>query len=176
MQMEILLPLLFIAVVFVVVVSFAQSSEPLAVGTVAPSLVLQDQQGLTVELPFSGQPVVLAFFPRDNTSRCLAQLREFTDAKTDFNRRGWDVVFIAIADTQSNAAFCNAHQIALPILADADGRAAKQYGSIVNFGFYRFAKRTTFLVNAEGNIAKHYVVAEPLGHCAEVLAAIDAFS
>ena len=170
--MDILLPLLFFTILFVVALSFAQRSEPLAAGVAAQPLSLTDQHGNTLNLPTKGKLLVLAFFPRDSTSRCLSQLQEFSEAQPEFARLGCEVAFVAIADVQSNAAFCIQHDIAVPLLADPNGRTAKQYGSIVNFGFYRFAKRTTFLIDAKGNISKYFVVTEPVGHCAEVIYAI----
>ena len=167
--MDILLLLLFVVICFVLAVSYAQRSVPLDRGARAPQFVLADQFGKEVSLPAAGQPVVLAFFPRDNTSRCLAQLREFSTCHDEFGQLGYKVFFVAIANAQSNGTFANAHQIALPILADTTGAVARAYGSIIDFGVYRFAKRSTFVIDGAGLIAASMVVSEPTGHAKTLL-------
>ena len=168
-KMEILLLLLFLVICFVLVVSYAQRSEALKQGTRAPPFVLIDQHGNAVTVPTSGQAVVLAFFPRDPTPRCLGQLREYADCLAAFQELGYAVYFVAIADQADNAAFTNTHHIGLPILADANGKVSRSYGSIVDFVFFRFAKRTSYVIDRQGLIVATSVVGEPSGHAKMLL-------
>jgi thioredoxin-dependent peroxiredoxin len=173
--MEILILVLFAAIAFVLIVSFAQRSEPLAAGQVAPQFVLEDEAGAVHDLhaEFSSRDfTVLAFFPRDPTSRCKTEMAEFHARVEDFRAAHAAVLFVALADRVSNARYLAEQGAHGSILADADGRASKAYGSIVDFWFYRFAKRSTFVIDRRGVIVKSFVVAEPVGHAAEVLALI----
>ncbi len=167
--MEILLLLLFVAILFVLVVTYAQRSVPLAPGARAPSFELSDQLGTVFEIPKAGARTVLAFFPRDNTSRCLGQIEEFTALNSEFERLGCQVFFVAISDENGNKKFADAHRVELPILFDASAAVATAFGSIIDFGLYRFAKRTTFIIDNAGMIAATFVVSEPRGHAKAVL-------
>ncbi len=167
--MEILLLALFIAIAFIVTVSIAQRSEPIAAGKVAPQFRLLDQHGKSVEQPLQNQKTIIAFFPRDNTSRCLTEIQDFMRLKQDFAALGWQIVLVAIADATDNCSYATKHAFDLMLLADEKGKVSRQYGSIIDFGFYRFAKRITFAVNADGKISATYIVAEPAGHVEQVL-------
>ncbi len=166
--MGILLLLLFVAICFVLIVAYAQRSVPLPVGAGAPSFSLADQAGRVFEL--SGkQPVILAFFPRDNTSRCIGQMREFASHKAAFEQMGFNVYFIAVADVESNRKFADACATQFPILADVSGEVSRAYGSIINFGVFKFAKRSTFVIDGHGRISGCFIVSEPAGHAKELL-------
>jgi thioredoxin-dependent peroxiredoxin len=176
--MEILLILLFVSIFFIVVLSFAQRAEPLKAGELAPQFQLPDLANRAISLPAQGKPLVLAFFPRDRTARCGTQLREFSEASAEFAALGWDVAFVAVGSVAENVRYAadmqTYMQTSLTLLSDADGRISKKYGSIIDFWVYRFAKRTTFLIDAKGKITECMVVTEPAGHCAAVLKKIRA--
>ena len=167
--MEILLLALFLAIVFIVVVSFAQRSEPLAVGKAAPYFTLQNQHGDVASLPAKNKKTVIAFFPRDDTSRCITEVQDFMRLKSEFARHGWDILLVAISNVADNKAFADRHSFDLPLLADEKGKVSRIYGSIIDFWFYRFAKRTTYLISADGFVVGSYVVAEPVGHVEQLL-------
>ncbi len=166
--------MLFVAILFVLGVTYAQRSDPLVPGMQAPAFKAVDQFGNAFEMPMAGARTVLAFFPRDNTSRCLGQIEEFATLNSEFERLECRVFFVAISDTNGNKQFADAHQVKLPILADVSAAAASAFGSIVDFGLYRFAKRTTFIVDNTGKIAATFVVSEPRGHAKVVLDALRA--
>ena len=167
--MEILLVVLFVAIAFILIVSVAQRSEPLVKGNTAPSFSLHDQNGAQHDLPKFGQKLILVFFPRDNTSRCHAEVQDFHQYKEDFEQLGWKIVFVAVSDLASNQAYATLNKMHLPLLADVKGIVSRKYGSIISFGIYRFAKRTTFLVNERAEIQESFVVSEPNGHVEQIL-------
>jgi thioredoxin-dependent peroxiredoxin len=167
--MEILLLVLFGAIAFILIVSVAQRSEPLVKGNAAPSFSLRDQNGVQHDLPKHGQKLILVFFPRDNTSRCYTEVKDFHQYEQDFEELGWKIVFVAASDLADNQAYATQNNMQLPLLADVKGIVSRLYGSIISFGIYRFAKRTTFLVNERSEIQESFVVSEPNGHVEQVL-------
>ncbi len=170
--MGILLLLLFVAICFVLIITYAQRSVPLPSGVPAPAFALADQFGEILALP-DGRSLVLAFFPRDKTSRCIGQIQEFATHIESFERLGYQVAFVAIADAESNKAFAEACHTNLPILADLSGAVSRNYGSIIDFGVFKFAKRSTFVIDANGTISRSFIVNEPIGHANAVLESLQ---
>jgi thioredoxin-dependent peroxiredoxin len=167
--MEILLFALFVAIAFIVIVSIAQRSEPLSAGKDAPHFTLPDQHGNSVGFPNKNQKTIIAFFPRDNTSRCETEVQDFMHLKHDFVALGWQVLLVAIGKSADNQAYAARHEFDLTLLADEKGVVSRAYGSIIDFGFYRFAKRTTYAITADGKVNATYIVTEPIGHVEQVL-------
>jgi thioredoxin-dependent peroxiredoxin len=174
--MEILLLVLFVTIVFVLVVTFAQRGEPLAVGAHAPALRLVDVSGNLHDVAAEAsraRGAVVAFLPRDATSRCLNQFREFAELDTQFNQAGYKVYFVAVATHTDNATYATKNRIAATLLADPSGASARAYGSIIDFLIYRFAKRTTYVIDATGKVIDVQVVVEPNGHAKALLSALQ---
>jgi|GEM_PF-5824210 len=169
--MEILLAALFVAIVFVVIVSIAQRSEPLLVGNDARYFSLQDQHGNNAGFPTKNQKTIIVFFPRDDTSRCTTEVQDFMRLKPDFAALGWQILLVAIAKPADNYAYAERHKFDLTLLADDKGVVSRAYGSIIDFGIYRFSKRTTYTISADGRVTATFVVKEPIGHADFVLAA-----
>jgi thioredoxin-dependent peroxiredoxin len=173
--LEVLLLLLFLAIAFVVAVTLAQRSEPLQPGAKAPTIDLPDQTGASFGTGMPTPFLVLVFLPRDETSRCLAEVSEFESLRAQFEQIGASIAFVSIHDVPSQAAFHRAHAMTLPLLADLRGSASRAFGTVIDFFVYRFAKRTTFLCHS-GTIKKTYVVVEPRGHAEAVLSDLTAMS
>lgn len=171
--MEVLLLVLFLAIAFVVAVTLAQRSEPLQPGASMPTIRLSDQTGEMYVPDTNAKFLVVVFFPRDETSRCITQVSEFEVLRARFEQLGASLVFVSIHGVESQAAFHQAHHMTFPLLADHDGSASRAFGTIIDFFVYRFSKRTTYVCRG-GKVVKTYVVVEPKGHAEAVLSDIVA--
>ena len=128
-----------------------------AVGDVAPSFSLPGTDGTpegrrTYRLEdYRGRPVVLVFYPGDNTPVCTRQLNSYTDDISEFEEVGAQVLAISPQDVVSHEGFSEKQGgFAFPLLADTDKAVGEAYGIIGPIGFYR---RSVFVVDAEGRIA-----------------------
>ncbi len=82
---------------------------------------------------------------------------------------------VSLDDAESHKDFSEKHGLPFPLLADTEGTTADAYGVKTSFMGMKMAKRQTFLIDPEGNIAKHYVDVDPDSHSAELLADLEAF-
>lgn len=126
----------------------------LDVGELAPSFSLQGVDGATGEQgeyaleAYRGQPVVLVFYPGDNTPVCTRQLNAYTDDIGDFAGAGAQVLALSPQSVESHAGFAAAQGgFGFPLLADEDKRVGQSYGVVGPVGFYR---RSAFVVDARG--------------------------
>jgi thioredoxin-dependent peroxiredoxin len=127
-------------------------------GDPAPDFSLPDQNGAVHSLgEYRGKWLVLYFYPRDDTPGCAEQAMRYRNAMRDLEGLGAAVCGISVNGTDSHARFAKKYQLPFPLLADVKGDVARRYGSLVNLGFFRFARRNTFLVNPEGKIANVYL-------------------
>ena len=146
----------------------------LDVGDEAPEFELQNQRGETVSLSqFSGQPVVVYFYPRANTEGCTVEACEFRDAKPDFEDRGVAVVGISDDPITDLEAFADEHGLNFHLLSDEAGEVATlydSYGEKQMFGnTFDGVFRNTYVVDADGRIAARYDGVTPKGHADEIL-------
>ena len=149
-----------------------------AVGTPAPPFTLPSDQGGTVELEaLRGRPVVLYFYPKDDTTGCTTQACDFRDNWREVERRGAVVLGVSPDGLRSHAKFRKKYRLPFPLLADEDHAVANAYGAWGEkslFGHrYHGILRTTFIIDADGRIARVFPRVRPKGHAAEVLAALD---
>ena len=129
-----------------------------AAGEAAPGFTLPDQNGETRTLDeFHDKWLVLYFYPRDDTPGCAEQAMRFRDTMRDLEASGAAVCGVSVDDSPSHAAFARKYNLPFALLADRDGEVAARYGSLHNFGFLKFAKRNTFLVDPQGKVAKVYL-------------------
>jgi peroxiredoxin Q/BCP len=146
-------------------------------GTPAPDFALPSGDGDTVRLSeFRGRPVVLYFYPKDDTPGCTAEACEFRDAYAELERHGAVVLGVSPDTEASHAKFKAKHGLPFTLLADTEHEVAERYGVWVertvrgrpSMGI----KRSTFVVDAEGNVAKAMLGVSPEGHAAAVRAAL----
>ena len=148
------------------------------VGDRAPDFSLPDDEG-TVRRPADarGRWLVLYFYPKDDTAGCTIEACEFRDAKTDIDERDAEVWGVSVLGTGSKAAFKRKFNLPFHLLADEDHAVAEKYGTWVqkqNYGrTYMGVRRSTFLVDPDGVIARTWPRVKAEGHAAEVLAALD---
>jgi thioredoxin-dependent peroxiredoxin len=147
-------------------------------GTQAPDFELTTDEGNRVRLSdLRGQPVVLYFYPKDDTPGCTAQACEIRDEWSEFKRRGAVVLGVSPDDEASHAKFKSKHSLPFTLLADPDHRVADEYGVWGEREFagrkYMGINRSTFVIDSEGRVAKALYGVKPHGHAEKVLAALD---
>lgn len=124
----------------------------LGVGDTAPEFSLPATGGQNVSLSqFRGQPVVLVFYPGDDTPVCTKQLNSYNDDLHQFSEMNAQVLGISAQDVASHDAFSSKHGFAFPLLADTDKEVAGLYGTLGPIGFPR---RSVFILDGEGVV--HY--------------------
>lgn len=149
----VLIALVVIPAAAVAFLAFAQSGDPPAPGAPLPSFRLPGTDGAShSDAALKGHPAVLFFFPMDETPECLAVARAFAEALPRFEAAGAKLLAIAVATPEAASGYAKAHGLPFPILADAEGRAARAFGSLVNLLVLRFAKKLTVLSGADGRV------------------------
>lgn len=156
--------------------TLAEESD-MQIGMPAPAFTLQDQNAVQRNLAdYRGHWVVLYFYPKDDTPGCTTEACHFRDDYVEIKKLGADILGVSIDSEKSHAAFARKFSLPFPLLADKDGAVAKQYGALWGVWPVRFARRHTFLINPEGNIARIYRNVDPNKHSAELIAAIKELS
>lgn len=154
---------------------------PLPSGTLAPDFILPDENGVPRRLSeFRGQPLVLYFYPKDDTPGCTVEACGFRDDYTEYLRAGILVIGISPDSPASHARFKQKHRLPFSLLADEDHKVCEQYGVWGKKRFmgrnYEGVLRTTFVIDRQGQIVKVFEDVRPAEHSAEVLAAIRELS
>ena len=120
----------------------------LKVGDKAPAFTLPGTAGKSYSLSdYAGQPVVLVFYPGDNTPVCTKQLNAYNDEMSEFDTVGAQVIGISSQDVASHDEFSVKHGFKFPLLADIDKEVSKQYGILGPLGFPR---RSVFVIDGQG--------------------------
>ena len=118
------------------------------VGDPAPSFTLPGTGGRSYSLSdFAGQPVVLVFYPGDDTPVCTKQLSSYRDDLGQFADLGAQVLGISAQDVASHEDFDGKHDFGFPLLADTDKEVAGRYGTLGPIGFPR---RSVFIIDGDG--------------------------
>jgi peroxiredoxin Q/BCP len=148
-------------------------------GKKAPAFTLNDQHGTPHRLSdYAGRPVVLYFYPKDDTPGCTQETCEFQSRASALARRKAVVLGVSILDEKSKARFASKHGITFPLLADADHGTAEKYGvwqEKSRYGrTYMGIVRTTYLIGPDGKIARRWDKVKVDGHADEVAAAAAA--
>jgi len=141
------------------------------VGTPAPDFTLNAQDGKPVSLrDFRGQWVVLYFYPKDFTSGCTKEARNFQQDLALYEQKKAVILGVSGQDVVSHEKFCTAEGLHFKLLADAHCELSARYGSVVDLGVAKLSARHTFLIDPTGVIRKVYLNVDPSKHSAEVLA------
>jgi len=148
-------------------------------GSTAPTFSLPDQRGTTHSLSaYAGRPVVLFFYPKDDTSGCTREACGFEAALPDFTNVDAAILGISILDTQSKATFAAKYGLTFPLLADEDHAVCEAFGVWQEKSLYgrtyMGVARVTFLIDAAGTVARRWDAVKVEAHAAEVLAAVTA--
>jgi peroxiredoxin Q/BCP len=148
-------------------------------GRKAPAFTLKDQAGKIHRLSdYAGNPVVLFFYPKDDTSGCTKEACGFRDHLSQFRKSKAAVLGISILDEASKARFAVKYGLSYPLLADEDHAVAERYGvwrkkSLYGRSFMGIV-RTTYLVDSDGRVARRWDNVKVDGHAGAVLDAAAA--
>ncbi len=146
-------------------------------GKKAPLFTLPDQEGEKHALKdYAGSPVVLYFYPKDDTSGCTAQACQFRDDLPQFGKLGAAVLGVSPQDVKSKAKFAAKHDLPFPILADDGAKVCEKYGVWQEKSMYgrkyMGVVRTTYLIGGNGKVVKRWDKVKVPGHAEAVLEAI----
>ena len=148
-------------------------------GSPAPDFELTSDAGEQVKLSdFRGRPVVLYFYPKDDTPGCTTEACEFRDAYDVFRDRGAEVLGVSPDDVRSHEKFKTKYELPFTLLADPEHKVAETYGVWGERQFagkkYMGINRSTFVIDADGNVARAMLGIKPAGHAQDVLDALPA--
>jgi thioredoxin-dependent peroxiredoxin len=148
-------------------------------GSPAPDFTLTADDGSTVRLSdLRGTPVVVYFYPKDDTPGCTAQACGIRDAWREFESRGAVVLGVSPDDERSHVEFKEKYGLPFTLLADPDHATADDYGVWVEKEYagkkYMGVERSTFVIDPEGNVAKELRRVKPDTHADDVLAVLPA--
>ena len=146
-------------------------------GKKAPAFALKDQNGKSHRLSdYEGRPVVLYFYPKDDTPGCTKEACDFRDNLPKFKTSKAVVLGVSVLDEASKAQFADKHGLNFPLLADADHDIAEKYGAWQERSMYgrKFmgVARTTYLIGPDGKIQRRWDKVKVDGHAEEVLDAL----
>ena len=163
--------------ILVVPILSAWADEVPIIGSMAPAFSLSDQSGREVSLDsLRGKWLVLYFYPKNDTPGCTEEACSFRDDMAQLTELGAQIVGVSIAEARSNAEFARKYHLPFSLLADKDGAVAKRYGAFSDWIVTRFAHRYTFLIDAQGKIAKSYLKVDTSKHSAEIIADLKQLS
>jgi thioredoxin-dependent peroxiredoxin len=146
-------------------------------GKPAPDFELPTDSGETVKLSqLRGKPVVLYFYPKDDTPGCTTQACGIRDAYGEFEREGAVVLGVSGDDEKSHTKFRNKYELPFTLLADTDHSVAEQYGVWGEKKYmgktYMGISRWTFVIDEDGNVKKVLPDVKPASHADDVLAVL----
>ena len=168
--MKILLLILAIVALVFLISKQSEAANTPKPGDTAPDFRLVDQNGTIKSLSdFSGQWVVLYFYPKDDTPGCTKEACSFRDDLTTLEKLGAKVVGVSVDDSDSHSKFASKYHLPFPLLADSDGKVADSYGALTNLLLIKIAKRYTFLIDPKGKIAKVYLSVDTSRHSQEIV-------
>lgn len=146
-------------------------------GSKAPAFTLASDSGTKVKLSdLKGSPVVLYFYPKDDTPGCTKEACAFRDRQADLTKLGAKVFGVSPDDVASHVKFRDKYELNFPLLADPDHKVAEKYGAWREKNMYgkksMGIQRSTFLIDADGKIAKVWKRVQVDGHDQQVLDAL----
>jgi peroxiredoxin Q/BCP len=144
----------------------AAPAGELAVGQPAPDFTSTDQNGKPVHLAdLKGHPVVVYFYPKDETPGCTHEACSFRDAWTNLQKKGVVIIGVSMDTAASHKAFASNHQLPFILVSDASGEIAGKYGVPVQEGY---TKRQSFVVAPDGTLKKIYRQVDVMKHAQEI--------
>src|SRR5258705_11437582 len=142
-------------------------------GMPAPDFTLNSQDGKPLSLrEFRGKWVVLYFYPKDFTSGCTVEARNFQRDLAQFERKNAVILGVSGQDENSHQKFCAKEGLHFKLLADTNYQVSSAYDSLVNLGVAKLSARHTFLIDPNGVVRKSYLNVNAGKHSAEVLSAL----
>src|SRR5437773_3837119 len=156
--------------IFLAAASFTMAQTTPQVGAVAPAVTLPSNDGRQVSLnDYKGKWVVLYFYPKDFTSGCTLEARNFQRDIAKYGDVGAVILGVSVDTAQSHKDFCAKEGLNFKLLADPDAKVSTDYGSVMDYKGQKVAARNTFIINPNGEIAKVYTGVKPADHSEQVL-------
>jgi thioredoxin-dependent peroxiredoxin len=151
---------------------------PIQANILAPDFTLPDENGTPRTLSsFRGKPVVLYFYPKDDTTGCTTEACSFRDDYSSYQEAGIIVLGVSPDSAQSHTKFKNKYSLPFTLLADDGHKVCELYGAWGPKKYlgreYEGVLRTTFLIGPDGTIIKVFNNVKPEGHSAQVFAALQ---
>ena len=147
-------------------------------GDKAPSITIETSDGSSVDLASPGLPLVLYFYPKDDTSGCTREAQDFTELAGDFRSAGVKVIGVSRDPMKSHQKFIGKYSLAVPLASDEDGRISDAFGTWVEKSMYgrkyMGMERATYLIGADGRVLKAWRKVKVPNHAQEVLKAARA--
>jgi peroxiredoxin Q/BCP len=147
-------------------------------GDKAPNLTVTTNDGSSVSLAAPGAPLVLYFYPKDDTSGCTREALDFTELAGDFGDAGAKVVGVSRDPMKKHEKFIDKYGLKVPLASDEDGRISEAFGTWVEKSMYgrkyMGMERSTFLIGKDGKVLRAWRKVKVPGHAAEVLKAAKA--
>jgi peroxiredoxin Q/BCP len=141
----------------------------------APALTVESSDGSSVDLGNPGQPVVLYFYPKDDTSGCTREAQDFTALSAEFGKAGVKVIGVSRDPMKKHEKFISKYDLAVPLASDEDGKISDAFGTWVEKSMYgrkyMGMERATFLIDRSGRVARAWRKVKVPGHAEEVLEA-----
>ena len=146
-------------------------------GATAPEFELAGPAGPIRLRDFKGKPLVLYFYPKDDTSGCTREAQDFTTAAADFAKAGAAVLGVSKDSLASHGKFRAKYDLAVQLGSDPDGTVVESFGAWIEKNMYgrkyMGIDRSTFLIDAAGTVRKIWRKVKVPGHVAEVLKAVQ---
>ncbi len=154
--------------------AFAAADAP-SVGSDAPEFSLTTDEGKPASLKdFRGQWVVLYFYPKDFTSGCTLEARNFQRDLPKYKAMNAVILGVSVDTAESHKSFCAKEGLNFKLLADVDTKVSEAYGSLRDYNGMKLSARNTFIIDPKGKVAQVFLKVNPTLHSEEVLTALAA--
>ena len=144
-------------------------------GDKAPAINVTASDGSSTDLSAPGKPLVLYFYPKDDTSGCTREAQDFTELAAEFAKAGVKVIGVSRDPMKSHEKFIGKYSLAVPLTSDEDGRISDAFGTWVEKSMYgrkyMGMERATYLIGDDGRVLKAWRKVKVPNHAAEVLKA-----
>src|SRR3954462_14530214 len=144
-------------------------------GDTAPSITVTASDGSGINLAAPGRPLVLYFYPKDDTSGCTREAQDFTGLAGEFEKAGVTIVGVSRDPMKKHDKFIAKYDLAVPLVSDEDGAISDTFGTWVEKSMYgrkyMGMERATYLIGADGRIVRAWRKVKVPGHAEEVLKA-----
>jgi peroxiredoxin Q/BCP len=148
----------------------------LSEGDPVPDVRMESVEGKAISpTDFSGQKLVVYFYPKDDTSGCTREAQDFTALAGEFEKAGTWILGVSKDDAKSHAKFTGKYDLKVPLASDPDGSVCEAFGTWIEKSMYgrkyMGIERATFLVDRDGIVKRAWRKVKVPGHAEEVLAA-----
>jgi peroxiredoxin Q/BCP len=144
-------------------------------GGKAPAITVTASDGSSVNLAAPGRPLVLYFYPKDDTSGCTREAQDFTTLAPEFAKAGVKILGVSRDSMKKHEKFIGKYDLAVPLVSDEDGHISAAFGTWVEKSMYgrkyMGMERATYLIAADGRVLKAWRKVKVPGHADEVLKA-----